>query len=240
MKFAWMVLFFASAVSNEVRAQQMQFGPQPQQRAVTVTGSCLRSILPDRGAVTITANILEPDMGAASKKAMDLYDKMKKGVKALNLKDLEMTTTESTFFEEHEWQKDRQVSKGFRARMGLQASTTETARLGEVIALATKLGVKQVSGLSMFLSPERMKAERESCLEEAVKNARSKADSVAKAAGVKLGRVLNVQEGSQNDSPPPRPMYSAMREAKMADAAPSLESAPERITVDVLASFALD
>jgi uncharacterized protein len=212
-------------------------------RSVTVTGTCIRSTLPDRGAVTVVADVLAQNLQEASKKSTEQYEAVRKAVQKLNLKDLELSTSESSFQEEREWRSDKSVFKGFRARLGLRVSTSETSRLGEVIAIAAKQNIRQVSGLSMFLSPEKTKVERESCLEEAVRNARAKAETVAKAASAKIGRVLTVTEGVRQEEVV-RPFgvdkRMAMGVAEDASQAPMIETAAEKISVEVVASFGLD
>ena len=212
-------------------------------RVVTVTGKCIRSTLPDRGAVTATADFVEQDVQLASKKAMDGYEKLKASVQKLGLKNLELSTSESSINEEREWQRDKSVFKGFRARMGLTVSTTDVTRLGEVISLAAKQGLRQVSGLSMFLSPEKEKTEREACLADAVANAKSKAESIAKSAGAKVGRIVAVTEGGMGavmPPPHPRPEFKAARGAEMAADTMSVDSAPERLSVEVTATYLLE
>lgn len=212
-------------------------------RSVTVTGSCLKSLTPDRGSVIVTADALKPDLASASAEAIETYNKMRAAVQALKLKDAEFTTTESSFQEEKEWRKDKSISKGFRARMGLQISSSEVSRLGEVLSLAGKQGIRQVSGLSTFVSPERAKVERESCLEEAVKNARAKADSIGRAAGAKIGRVLEVVEQGESGGPvyamKSQRVFAAQMDQAGASAA-TVDAGTEKMTVNIAATFAFD
>ena len=214
------------------------------QRAVTVTGSCIKTLTPDRGSVAVTADVLKPDLSSASAEALQIYTKVKSAIQALKLKDAEFTTTESSFQEEKEWRKEKSISKGFRARMSLQVSTTEVSRLGEVLGLAGKQGIRQVSGLNLSVSPERTKIERENCLEEAVKNARAKADSIGRAAGTKIGRVLEVVE-QQEAGGPVYPMrnvrtFSAAADMNAGASAATVDAGTEKLTVNIAATFAFD
>lgn len=210
-------------------------------RFVSVNGNCLKSVQPDRGSITVTADVLSQDLQSSARKATESYERLKSAIQKMGLKNLELNTTEYSFQEFREWEKDKNVFKGFRARMGLNVSTSELARLGEVIALAAKEGIREVSGLSTFLSAEKAKAEKEACLEEAVRNARSKAETVARAANAKLGRVLTV---SEEGAPPPQPVpirqykMEAMAAADMS--APTVVAGPQKMSIDVAVSFALE
>lgn len=218
----------------------LSFPASADERSVTVKGACLRNLLLDRGSVTVTSDILDKDVSVASKKVTGSYNKFRDAVQKLNLKDLQLTTTESSTYEQKDWVNGKEVSRGYRVRMGLQVSTSETSRLGEVIAVAGQHGIKSVGGLSLFLSPEKLKTERESCLEEATRNARAKANSVAIGAGMKLGKALRIQEDSAGgDSPAFLRQAPMMAERKEMDVAP-VDSAPEKFNVEVTATFEMN
>ena len=213
-------------------------------RTISVSGQCLRTALPDRGSINVVADNQDTDIKVASRKTTDTYEKIKKQVQALNLKDLELQTSEYSVNEQFDYVKGKSVSRGFRARMGLFVTTSETARLGEVIAIAAKNSVKDVGALNTFLSDEKARAEREACLEEAIQHASAKAVRMAKAAGARLGKILTLQEeGGGYAPPPPMPMAKAMM--AMSDGAEpertaSIDTSSQKIQLSVNAVYALE
>lgn len=215
-------------------------------RLVNVTGTCLRSTKPDRGSVTITAETLEKNPEAASKKTQALYESFRTGVKELKLENMEIETTEYTLQEAKEWENNKSVSHGFRARMGLKVVTTSIAKLGEVIQLGARLGLRDAGGLSTYLSRERYMSEQAACLEEAAKNAKARAVTLTQALGARVGKLMQISE-STSDGPvmPIRPLGAAMKSSRggveMMDAtAPQVESSSQTISVTVNALFAID
>ena len=213
-------------------------------RTVSVTGTCLRSAIPDRGSITVVSDFLNPDLQVSSRKATESYETVKKAIQKLNLKDVELSTSEYSVNEIFEYQKDKQVSKGFRARMGLLVVTSETGRLGEVIAIAAKAGVKDVGQLRVYLSDDRNRTEREVCLETAIQNAQSKAQRMAKAAGAKLGKVISLNEEAYSASAPsPMPMFSNMMKSRQesdGQESPTTDVASQKLQLSVQAVFQLD
>jgi uncharacterized protein len=153
---------------------------------------------------------------------------------------MELQTTETSLQEQKEWEKNKTVSKGFSARMGLNVSTSEISRLGEVLSTATKLGVRELGQMNTYVSKELFKKERETCLEEAIRNARGKAEKMAKVEGIRVGRVLQVTENS-GAVQAPVPMYRAkMAMAEDAtESAPTIEAKQEKISVSISASYEL-
>lgn len=231
MKFVYLILLIGNLA-------------QARERSVSVTGDCEKRLTPDRAAVTLVAEALDPSAGAATQKAMDQYSKIHDRVKKLNLKNQELETTEFSVSEDLEWNGNVKKSRGFRGRMGLRVVTSETGRLGEVAALASELKIQEVSGLATFVSRELQKNARENCLEEAFRDARSKAEKIAKAAGKPLGTAIQISEDAASAPTPVRAFAGEARLMKsdvaMASMAPPpIESGVAKIQVGVQVTFEL-
>jgi uncharacterized protein YggE len=213
-------------------------------RTVSVSGQCLRTAFPDRGSLVVTPDFQDKDIKVATRKAAESYEKIKKEVQALKLKDIELQTNEYSVNELVEYVKGKPVSRGYRARMGLQVTTSETARLGEVIAIAASNSVKDVGALSTFLSDEKSRSEREACLEEAIQHASAKAARMAHAAGARLGKIVTLVEEQGYSPQPVRPMFMEKSMALSAEAAPapapSIDSSSQKIQLSVNAVYSLD
>ncbi|MBX2995982.1 MAG: SIMPL domain-containing protein [Bdellovibrionaceae bacterium] len=212
-------------------------------RMVVVTGDCLRNLVPDRGAITLTAEALEKNPGAAMEKVSEHYNRIRERVKKMNLKNMELETTDFTVNEDIDWSNNQKKSRGFRARMGLRVTTSDTSKLGDLALIASELKVQDVSGLQHFVARETMQKEREACLQEAYQNARSKAEKLAKIAGQKLGNALYIQEDvASAPTPSPRMMGRMEMSAKMDSAsnAPVFEAGTNKMTVGVQAGFELN
>ncbi len=209
-------------------------------RSVSVSGSCTRNVIPDRGAVVLTIDAKDPDAKRAQLAANRQYEGVRSKIEGLRLPDGEISTVEYVSEEIREWEKDRQVSKGFHTRIALRAETSDHGRLGEVIEVATRERVKNVGGLQLFISSKKIQEEKMACLKEASEQARAKADSLAHALGAKLGEVQTIQENSGPEySPPIAPMYGAPMEAMAAKAAPRIEPGKTELSTTVQVSFGL-
>lgn len=210
-------------------------------RKVTVSGKCVRTVTPDRGAIIVTADYRDDDLKVASKRATEAYERTREAVKRLNLKDLELRSVEYTMGEVREWEKDRQVFKGYRARLGLRVATSQVDKLGEVIAIATREGLKDVGSLQAFLSEAQELQEQVSCLQEAAQNARTKAEKLAATLGARVGEALLVAESGGFQAPPQRMMImeAAPSVGSGAPRAPSIEAGQQTLSLTVEVAFAL-
>jgi uncharacterized protein YggE len=213
-------------------------------RSISVNGQCEVEVPADRAAVTLVAQFTDKQSQTASKRSAEIYEKLRSEVQKLNLKDIELQTTESQLQEQFDYSiTSKRTSLGFQASMGLRISTSEIKRIGEVIALSQKLQIQRTENLNTYLSSEKAKSTRENCLVVAVKNAKEKAQKMAEALKTKLGEPILIQEGAST-RPIPMPYYeaAAMEDSSvrgMSKVTPSVESKAQTISVDVLVQFSL-
>jgi uncharacterized protein YggE len=219
-------LFSASLLSAE-----------PLTRQISVTGFCSKEITPDRGRIALTVQYRKLTVKDVVAQTTLVYEKLRGEIKKLNLPDGELQTSEYQVQEVREWEKDKNVFKGYNARMGLLVSSSDIDRLGEVIAIAGKLEVKEVGQLDLYVSNHLLQKEQNSCLSAAASNARDKAQKMAEGLGAVLGAVLTATESSEMPTPPrPQPMF-LKAEASRDMAVPTIEPGKKNIQVVVNATF---
>ncbi|MDD9209673.1 SIMPL domain-containing protein [Aeromonas dhakensis] len=128
---------------------------------------------------------------------------------------------------------------GYRAQRQLAVKLYQLDKLSELMDTALKAGLESVSQIEYGLkAPQAMK---EQARLGAVEDARSKAESLAKAFGMKLGKVYSVEYRNNT----PMPIYSrALKAAAMSPAADMMENSYQQqqisITDNVEAVFLLE
>jgi uncharacterized protein YggE len=118
---------------------------------------------------------------------------------------------------------------GYTASNTVEVKTGDIAQVGKVIDIATQSGANNIQSLRFMLRDEQ--AARANALREAAIKARAKADALAAALGLRVLRVLFVEESGQVAPPP---IYAR---AEMA-AAPA-QTPVEPGTIDVRALVTL-
>jgi uncharacterized protein len=120
---------------------------------------------------------------------------------------------------------------GYTASNVVHVKTTNLAQIGKVIDAATATGANTIQSLRFTLKDEA--AAREQALGEASKKARAKAEAIASALGLKVQRILRVEEGAS----PIRPMMEmdAIALRAQAPASTPIESG----SIDVRATVTL-
>lgn len=236
---ALLTLFFMVEPSY---SQSSETGQRPP--GITVVGECLAKVVQDRASVTISSSTVAPNSQEASKKTILAHESLKKEVRQLGLPDFAADTADYSVQQECSYEGGKRRCEGYRARLATRFETSDLARIGDVIAVSSKLGSEEVSGLETFASPAKLKEVREACLETATKNAGAKAQKIAAGAGVRLGKLVSVEERAVQDSSPiPFPRHRQFGEVAMAEAvsaAPTIESKPIDLKVEVTAHYSID
>jgi uncharacterized protein YggE len=90
---------------------------------------------------------------------------------------------------------------GYTVRNALAVRIRDISRVGEVLDKSVTLGVNE--GGNIFFTNDDPSAALTAARKQAVQDAMAKAKTLADAAGVKIGRVLEISENSYNARPMP-------------------------------------
>ena len=120
---------------------------------------------------------------------------------------------------------------GYSATNVIQVKTNELTQVGKIIDTAAQSSANRIQSLQFTLKDEQ--AVYIQALREAVAKARAKAEAIASALGLKIVRVLSVEEGG----PLSRPVYAEGMQTRAA-AAP-VQTPVEPGTIEVRATVTL-
>jgi hypothetical protein len=153
------------------------------------------------------------------------------------LPDKDIQTQYYTVQPQYDYSVSPAVSTGFQVENAVRVTVRDLSKAGAIIDDATNAGATDVSSLSFDLS-DRNRVQGQALI-AAVANARSKADLLAGAAGVDVGRVLDINEDSAPSVTPIE--YSPGRKLMAAAMAPTtpIQSQDITVTADVTVSYAI-
>lgn len=203
---------------------------------IMVQGKCDKKVVPDRAAITFTSENTNKDQKKAFTKTTKEIEDLKSQINKLKLKNSVLKSTGYQVNPVREYEKDKLVDKGMRVALSLRVETSEIEKIGETLALASKLGITQVGNLETFLSLEKNRSEYLSCLDIASEDAQLKAKRLAKNMKVKIGDVHKIIEAPV---PAPTPIFhgGAMMKSMSADSmpAPNIEAGEQDFsaTIDI-------
>lgn len=194
---AVLVLFAAAAVTGVVQPQSAQ-SAAPTSKTITVTGNGSVETVPDRASFSFTVTSLADTAKAALAKNSAAADAVVAALKGAKVQTSGLGV-------------DPRFDEQGSTIVGYTASTTVTAdaplaSIGGMIDAAVAAGADGVSGPSFSRSDEE--ALYTQALKDAVADAHTKAVALADSAGVSLGDVQSVTEGSAAPTPVPLAMAS--------------------------------
>lgn len=127
------------------------------------------------------------------------------------------------------------VLTGYTVSNSLTVRVRDITKVGAIVDKAVTLGVNQ-GGDIRFTNDDPAKTVK-AARTEAVKDAIEKARTLADAAGIKLGRILEITEGGA--APEPQPMVRMQMAKEASDAVP-VEAGENSYAVGVSVTFAIE
>ena len=203
------------AMPAVVDAQQP--GTASETPVVVTSGEGVVKRVPDRAWVSIAAESRARSPREAQRLNVDAMAAVLKTLKTAGLPDDAIRTTTYELQPEFDYANNRQTLRGYVARNAVEVRVDDLPKLGDILEGAVTAGATNVAGVRFDLK-DRASAEREA-LNKAVADARARADAAAAAGGVKVERVIRIEE--QRGVSFPEPRMAMMREsAQMAGAPP--------------------
>jgi len=188
----------------------------PPQPAIVVNGEAVVQATPDRAFVTVSVESRDKNPGAAQKQTATAMDAVRKKLAQTGVKDDQIRTIAYDLQLEFDFDKGRQIPRGYVARDTIEVRLDDITLVGAVIDASVGAGATNIGGVRFDLK-DRDALEREA-LKKAVADGRARADAAAAGAGVTVASVLRIEE-QHTFAPPPGPVPMMMRVAA-AEAAP--------------------
>lgn len=191
---------------------------------ITVTGVGTITSVPDEAAFTIgvqtQGSSAREALAANSEQMQRVIDALKgAGVDKSDIKTQDVSVSANYA--------DEGRSKGYSARNSVLVTIRDLSKAGAILDAASNAGANEVYGPMLSRSDEdELQAK---ALRGAVENARKKAEALADAAGIRLGRVTAITEGSSGG---PEPYYERAMLAKTdAPIEPGTQDSQATVTV---------
>ncbi len=177
-------------------------------RLVTVTGEATVSIAPDVAVIRIGVGSLGKTAREASDANAKQMTAVLSAIRSAGIADRDVQTSRLSLQPQYD------PNKGGTARLlGFQVTNQLTIRIRDIDSLPSILdraiaaGANEMSGIEFIVSEQSKLLDQ--ARDDAVSDARRKAELYAKAAGAVLGPVAAITEDGA--SPPVRPMMQSMQ-----------------------------
>ena len=167
---------------------------------LTMNGVGSAQIAPDMAEITLGVVTEAKDAARAHADNAAQAARVQNAVKALGIAERDIQTTRYDFEPVYDVKDNgRSVTTGYTVTNAVVVKVRDLANVGKVIDAALANGANRVDSLEFSASDPR--AAKNAALADAARDARSKADAVARALGVRIVRVLNVYADAQSHTP---------------------------------------
>jgi uncharacterized protein len=176
------------------------------EKTVTVTGEATVGVAPDTAIIRIGVSSQEKTAREAGEANARQMTSVLAAIKASGIAERDIQTSRLSLQPQYD------PNKGRTARLtGFQATNQVTVRIRDIDSLPAVLdraiaaGANEMSGIEFVVSEQSKLLDQ--ARDDAIADARRKAELYAKAAGAKLGHVVSISE--EGPAPPqPRPMQA--------------------------------
>ncbi len=177
---------------------------QAAEKVVTVTGEATVSVPPDTAVIRIGVSSLEKTAREAGEANAKQMTAVLAAIKASGIAERDIQTSRLSLQPQYD------PNKGGTRLTGFQANNQVTIRIRDIDSLpivldrAIAAGANEMSGIEFVVSEQSKLLDQ--ARDEAIADARRKAELYAKAAGAKLGQVISISE--EGTAPQPRAMQA--------------------------------
>lgn len=198
------------------------------------------------GKVTIAPDIAKIDLGiqesgtdlktvqnSVNKKSQDLVAQVKK----LGVDPKDIKTISYYVYPQYDYTAPTPKITGYQVSTGYEVTIRDFTKINDIIASVTSFGANTVGGINFDLSDDLKNKTLQTAREEAVGEAKTKAEGLAKAAGISLGKIINVSESTPSNIRPINLPVSGGGVAEKSVTQPEVQPGTTEIDVTISLSY---
>jgi uncharacterized protein YggE len=215
---------------------------KPREPVISVTGDGESSVAPDMAIV----NFAVVKQAKTAREALDENNKAMNDVlaalKSGGIAERDLQTSGFSIQPQYNYpqpvdgQQQQPQLIGYQTINSITVRLRDLAKLGAVIDQSVSLGINQ--GGDIQFTNDKPDAVIDEARKNAVASAVKKAKTLSEAAGVKLGRILEINENVPRAMP--QPVYRATMMKEASDAAVPVQSGENNYNVSVTVTFAIE
>ena len=192
--------------------------------------------LPDIAMISIGVQTEKKTVSDAQKENSTKMNAITDKLKQLGVAKEDIKTTNYSIYPTYDYPNGKQVDRGFQISQNVDIKVRKLESISDILASVGSLGANQVGGVTFTIDdPEAL---RQQARLKGLEAAKMKAQALAQAAGVQLGKVVGFSESS---STPPGPIYyakdMAVAQGGAPSAAPNVEPGSQDVIVNVSVKY---
>jgi uncharacterized protein YggE len=203
---------------------------------VSVSGQGIVTIQPDTASVIVGVNIIDKTLSAAQEKATTAMTDVLAALKEAGIaeRDIQTVNYSVNILQNYDSNGNPATIEGFQVSNQVNVTVRDLAALGSILDTVVGKGANAIYGISFYVDDPSTAQTQARTL--AVENAKQKAEELAAAAGMTVGRILSISESYASS---PMPYMGGRAEAADMAASVPIQAGTTAIQVDVQVVYEL-
>lgn len=168
-----------------------------------VQGTGTVTAAPDTATITVGITQDSLMIADAQKKVNETTSKIIADLKKLGINEKDIKTQNYSVNPKYNYMPVRNKPDGYTVSQEMEIKSKLIEKINKVIDVATADGANIINGANFTFSDELQKKLENQARENAVKDAKQKAETLSKAAGMNLGKVVDITESNNRAYPIP-------------------------------------
>ncbi len=201
-----------------------------------VNGEAKITAVPDTAEINVGIQINKPTVEAAQKEANEKINKVTSELKKLGIEEKYIKTVNYSLYPDYDYRSGQKIV-GYKINITLRIKVKNFDKINQAIDTATSLGANQIGNLTFTIDDEKLEELKMEARKEAIAKAKNKAKEIANAAGLRLGRIVNISENIPSDNYPSPLLKEAGIGGTAEEQKTEIQPGESEITVSVVLSY---
>ncbi|MGH8195109.1 MAG: SIMPL domain-containing protein [Woeseiaceae bacterium] len=226
-----LVLLGMSAIADPLEAATVT-------RSISVTGQGEASGKPDQAEVSAGVQTTAKTVIEASRENQAVLSKILEALDEQGIPETDIQTADYSIWAEQNYDgPEKERITGYRVSNIVHVKIKDIDKTGDVLAAVTNAGANSINGIQFSVADTA--ALELQAREAAMADARARAESLARLAGVKLGEVLTLTTSAAPEYPRPFMSGRAFETADASAPAPGIVAGQQSVNVQIHVTFAI-
>ena len=117
-------------------------------------------------------------------------------LKKLGVNEKNIKTTDYSVSPDYDYSAGKQTVRGYTVTQSLQVKISPIEKANSAIDIASSNGLNLINGVTFVLDEKTMDKIQQEAQKNAISEAKKKAENLAGLAGIKLGRIVNIEQSN--------------------------------------------
>lgn len=158
--------------------------------------------IPDTAEINLGIQINKPTVEGAQKEANQKTKQIMSELKKIGIEEKDIKTVNYSVYPDYDYRVGQKIT-GYNVNITLRVKIKDFQKINQAIDAGTSQGANQIGALSFTIDEEKLEDLKTEARNQAIEKAKKKAREIAKASGIKIGRLVNVSESDSNSFPVP-------------------------------------